>query len=404
MNVTIAQISALLEKLILPTIKDQLYNKTVLLKYFKKNADGVTFDNDKIYITAVTSWHSWVAFTGGTWAIKVGKSTDQQMVVSAKFWYGSHIIYDSAIQVAKGKPGALISLVKKLGKDLETEFKKSLNRQLYWNWEWVLTLINGAGVSTATQTVDSTRHLRVGQTLLVGTKAEIEAWTADSVTVSTINSSTSVTFTAAITTADNDRVVTDGVWDGSAYQELDWLTNLVSNETESAGSSFQGITRATNDWVNSYVDSTSAVLTEAQIIDLVTNISEFGDVDLIITTTTLRNKYSSLLSAQKRYLNTMDLKGWFKGLEVSVGEQPIPMVADYDCPAWNLFALDTSTWSLAELNPLEYLKDGSWAILTNVYDTNGARIPAFQATMKFYWNLVCTNPRSNWKLTNKTAS
>jgi hypothetical protein len=53
--ITIAQISALLEKLILPTIKDQLFNKTVLLKYFTKNADGVTFDNDKIYITALTS-------------------------------------------------------------------------------------------------------------------------------------------------------------------------------------------------------------------------------------------------------------------------------------------------------------------------------------------------------------
>jgi hypothetical protein len=53
------------------------------------------------------------------------------MVVSAKYGYGSHIIWDSAIQTAKGKPGALVSLVKKLGRDLEMEFKKSLNRQLF---------------------------------------------------------------------------------------------------------------------------------------------------------------------------------------------------------------------------------------------------------------------------------
>ena len=103
-------------------------------------------------------------------------------------------------------------------------------------------------------------------------------------------------------------------------------------------------------------------------------------------------------------MNTVDLKGWFKGLEVSVWAQPIPMVADYDCPAWNLFALDTSTFSLAELNALQYLADGSWAIMTNVYDSTWARIPAFQTTMKFYGNLVCTNPRANGKLTNKTAS
>jgi len=405
MNVTIAQISALLEKLILPTIKDQLFNKTVLLKYFKKNNMGVTFNNDKIYITALTSGHSGVGFTGATGSIAVWNSTDQQMVASAKYGYGSHIIWDSAIQTAKGKPGALINLVKKLGKDLETEFKKSLNRQLFWNWEGVLSTVTAIGVATATQTVVSTRHLRVGKIVLIGTKVQIEAWTATTATVSTINSWTSVTFTAPITTALNDRIVTEWVWNAttSSYEELDWLGNLVSSETETPGSSFQGIVRATNDWTNSYVDSTVAILTETQIVDMVSAIGEFGDTDLLITTVALRNKYSSLLTSQKRFMNTIDLKGWFKGLEVNVWEQPIPLVADYDCPAGAMFALDTETFSLAELNPLQCLTDGSWAIMTNVYDVNGKRIPAFQTTMKFYGNLVCTNPRANGKLTNKTA-
>lgn len=403
--ITIAQISALLEKLILPTIQNQLFNKTVLLKYFKKNVGGVTFNNDKIYITALTSGHSWVGFTGATGAITSGKSTDQQMVVSAKYGYGSHIIWDSTIQTAKGKPGALISLVKKLGNDLEMEFKKSLNRQLFGDGKGTLTLINGAGVATATQTVDSTRHLRVGQTVEIGTVAEIEAGTADEVTIQTINSATSITLTAVATTADNDSIVIKGAYNttDSQYEELDWLGNLVSNNTVDAGSSFQGIARATNDWTNSYVEATSAVLTEAHIVDLLTDIGEFGTTDLIITTTTLRNKYSTLLASQKRFMNTVDLKGGFKWLEVSIWEQPVPMVADYDCTAWVLFALDTSTFSLAELNKLQYLSDGSWAIMTNVYNSSGERIPAFQTTMKFYGNLVVTNPRANGKLTNKTA-
>lgn len=404
--VEISQISALLEKLILPMIQRQLYDKTVLLKYFMKNNKGLTFNNDKIYITALTSGHSGVGFTGATGAITVGNSTNQQMVASAKYGYGSHIIYDSAIQAAKGKPGAIKSIVAQLGEELEMEFKKSLNRQLFGNGEGVLTLINGAASSTATHTVDSTRYLRVGQVLQVGTKTEIEAGTADEVTVSTINSSTSVTFTTSITTADNDRIVIKGAYNttDSQYEELDGLSNLVSNETESPGSSFQGIPRATNAWTNSYVDSSSAVLTEAQITDLVSSISEFGTPNLIITTVELRNKYASLLASQKRFMNTVDLKGGFKGLEVNVGEQPIPMVPDFDCPAGTLFALDTSTFSLAELNPLQYLNDGGGGIMTNVYDSNGNRIPAYQVTMKFYGNLVCTKPRANGKLTNKTAS
>lgn len=406
MNITIEQIWALLEKLILPTIKSQIFEKTVLLKYFKKNLDWVTFNNDKIYITALTSWHSGVWFTGATGPITVGASTDQQMVVRAKFGYGSHIIYDSAIQIAKWKPGAIINLVKKLGKDLEREFKQSLNRQLFGDGKGTLTTVTVAGTSVATQTVKSTRHLRIGQTLLVGTRAEIEWWTADKVTVKTINSATSVTFDQAITTALWDIIIIDGVYNSATleYEELDWLTNLVSDTAEQPGWTFQGIARDTNDWVNCYVDSTSAILTEDQIINLITAVSEFGTPELLVTTPKLRNKYASLLQSQKRYSNTVDLKGWFKGLEVLAWEQPVPMVADFDCPEGCMFALDTETWSLAELNPLEYLKDGNGSILTNVYDVNWKRIPAYQATMKFYGNLVCTNPRANGKLTNKTVA
>jgi len=84
--------------------------------------------------------------------------------------------------------------------------------------------------------------------------------------------------------------------------------------------------------------------------------------------------------------------------------QTSSIVADYDCPEWEMFFLDTSTFSLAQLNPLEYLKDGSGSILTNVYDSNWARLPAYQATMKFYWNLVNTKPRASARLTNKTTS
>ena len=69
-----------------------------------------------------------------------------------------------------------------------------------------------------------------------------------------------------------------------------------------------------------------------------------------------------------------------------------------------MFFLDTTTLSLAQLNPLEYLKDWSGWIMTNVYDSNWYRLPAYQVAMKFYGNLVCSKPRANWRFTNKTVS
>jgi hypothetical protein len=136
------------------------------------------------------------------------------MEVSAKYGFGSHIIWDSAMQAVKGKPGALINLVKSLGTALEDEFQKSINRQLYGDGKGTLATITANGTTTATHAVSDTRHLRVGQVLQVGTRAEVENGTADVVTVATINSKTSVTFTTAITTASADVIVTNGIYVG----------------------------------------------------------------------------------------------------------------------------------------------------------------------------------------------
>jgi hypothetical protein len=35
------------------------------------------------------------------------------------------------------------------------------------------------------------------------------------------------------------------------------------------------------------------------------------------------------------------------------------MVADFDCPEGEMYFLDTSVYSIAQLNPLEYLRSGS---------------------------------------------
>lgn len=393
------QLTALLEKLILPQIQDQLYNKNILMKYFQKDNRGLTFKNDKIFITARTSEHSGVAFTGSVGPIPNGTNQNQQMEIGAKYGYGSHIVYDSALQVVKGQPGSLVNITKELGDSLLQRFQRSLNRQLFGNGEAILFTVTTGASSTATHTVSTTRFLAVGQRVIVGTKSAIEGGTGTTAVVATINSKTSVTFTSAITTVTGDRAISEDVWNGSAYQEITGLQNLVSDT-----GSFQGIARSTNNWAKSTVNSTSAVLTEAMIIDMLSDINEFGDCDIIVTTPALRNKYASLLQAQRRQNNTVDLKGGFKWLEVFAGDKPVAMVADYDCPAGTLFFLNTNSFSLAQLNPLEYLRSGSGWIMTDVYDTNGRRLPAFQTTMKFYGNLICTQANVNGIMTNKTAS
>lgn len=401
--IALSDIQAIMQKIILPTIQNQLFDTNVLMSKIGRNPNGMTFKNDKLYMTAETSAHSWVAFTWATGAITTGTNAFKQMEVAPKYGYGSHIIYDSTIEAAKWAPWSLTSIVDSLGKSLKTAMNRSINRQMYWDWKGTLWTIT-TGATSATQSVSSTFYLTEWQVLLVGTRAQVEAWTADEVTVLTINSDTAVTFSASFTSATNDIIVTKWIYVGSEYQEIIWLSALISNNVIDSGSSFQWISRATNAWTNSYVEATGAVLTEAQILSLLLNVSKYGNPDILLTTPELYLKYGSLLTANRRQVNTVELSGWFKWLEVSFGNTPVTMVMDYDCPTWNMFALSSDTWGLWELAPLSFLDNGTGWIFTPVVDTNGNRIPAFQTTMKFYGNLMGNKPRANGRLTGKTAS
>lgn len=400
--IKISDIGAILQKIILPTIQNQIFDTNVLMSKIGKNPNGMTFKNDKLYMTAETSAHSWVAFTWPTWAITTWGNAFKQMEVAPKYGYGSHIIYDSTIEVARGNPWSLTSIVTSLWDSLKKAMNRSVNRQMYGNWKWVLTTVT-TGATSATQTVWSTFYLTEWQVVLVWTVAQVEAWTADEVTVSSINSDTSVTFTGSFTSVTADVIVVKGVYSDSQYNEMSWLSNLISNNVVDSGSSFQWISRATNAWTNSYVEATATALTEAQILTMLMNASKYGNPDLILTTPTLYLKYGTLLTSQRRQVNTVDLSGWFKWLEVSFGNTPVAMVQDWDCPAWEVFAIDSSTWGLWELAPLSFLDNGTGWVFTNVYDSSGARLPAYQTTMKFYGNMMGNKPRANARLTGKTA-
>lgn len=401
--ISIAQVGAIMKKVILPRIQKNVFTKTVLLDKIEKNK-GTKFTNNEIYITADSSMHNAFTWNGATGAIPMGASTQQQMKALAKYATGGSVILDQTLQATKGE-GAIVEYSSKLQKDLQETARRALNRSMFRNGQGVLATLTAGTAAGTVVTVDTTRFISVGQKLAIGTKAEIEAGTADLVTVASVNSKVSFTVTATVTLANADRVVNQDVYDTttSSYKEMDGLDGLLSDNTESSGIAFQTLSRATNDWVNTYVDTSAAQLTEAMIIDAVTNAAEFGNPQFIMTTPALRNRYAAILQGTKQTVNTVDYSGGYRGLEVSAGAQPVVLMSDYDCPTGSLFVIDPEAFSLSQLAPLGFIEDASGGILSNVYNGDGNRIPAYQFAMRFYGNLVCFNPRASTKLKNKTA-
>lgn len=380
-----------------------IFDQNVFSSMIKKNNAGVTFKNEKIFIPTKTAGHSGVAFTGGY--IADGGMQFDQTEATAKYGYGSHILTDIQIENIKTNgEAALINIADEYASGLNVSFGRTVNRMMLGKGDGVVAKFTAAASATATHTVSETLSLIPGKKYVIGTLAAIKAGSGTTVTLQNINGTpNSVTFTAPVTVALNDCIVTEGAYIGTACQEFDGIGNLIENETSAPGSSFQGKARATNYWANSIVGGSGA-LTEAMVINFVKNLTKYGKPDLLITHPDLQLAYAAILQSVRTNspeVKYMSLETGFKGIEVIYGNMSVPLVADWDAAKDEISGLTTSTWSHAELAPLAPLEAANGGIWTDVYETVSGttrRKAAYQSTMKMYGNLVCTNAMANGKL------
>jgi hypothetical protein len=392
----ITNISSLLKQDLLPVIQREVFTESPLITLLKNrgNAGYQKLQNNTFYIAVQTGQHSGVYAAAENAQLNRGKPTYAQMTISPKYIFGTHYLSHQAIKVAEGGADALANVVTEFGDTVRQAMTRDLNRQFYGYGEGILTLINGAATS-ATQTVDNTENLAPGMQVLIGTKAEIEAGTADTATISTINSATSITLDTSITTADNDRVVKIGVYTGSAYNEMMGLQGLV-DKSGGYTTTFQGVTRSSSYWANSYVDDSSGALTIAGMTTAMLN-CRMGKPDVALTNSTLYQKYASLLASEKRITNQLTLQEGFSGLEIAANGSPIPLVLDYQAPEGEMYFINTPSFVIGELAPMNWLDEGEGVLK---WIPNYA---AYEAILYYYAQLMCSKPKANAALRNKTA-
>jgi hypothetical protein len=240
--------------------------------------------------------------------------------------------------------------------------------------------------------------------ILIGTEAEVQAGTADEVTVVDVLSDTQFTINASTTVADDDVIVPQKIRDStnSVYTEMAGIRNLVDNTATGAidgivpDTNFQGVAKATNSWANGqvYKPSSYETLSLQRMTEYYLYIRKYGNPDLIRMNSDLFAKYGALLEGNKRHVNTMELEGGFVGLEFAAGSRPVPVVLDYDTDNASVDILDTKTFTYGEMAPIGFV-DRDGMILRNV----GGNSANFTAIMRAYGNLINLKPRANARLT-----
>jgi len=113
--------------------------------------------------------------------------------------------------------------------------------------------------------------------------------------------------------------------------------------------------------------------------------SNGGKTNLIISDFGMRDAYAALVVADKRFVNTLELDGGFKGLDMN----GIAWVADGDCSGNTVYFIDTEHLQVMQMSDWNWMdRDGS--VLSRVASTD-----AYEAVLYWYAELTTDRPKSS---------
>ena len=390
---TISDIGAVLKKVIVPTIQNQLPKESVLFDKIKKNV-GVTIANNNIYVSARYGKHTGIYSVAEGTEPKTGKATYGQPYTSMKYCFGTLELTDQAIEAAKkGDVKAIASILSTEIAALKDDFKMDLNRQFHGAGTGVLCYTTGTGGTTdTTVTVDTQPHavdeatdyLEAGMYIDIGT----------SHTAVQIVSKTGSTIVIASGTAwANDVAITK-----TADAECMGLAGIIDDGDNVA--TIQNIPRASYPYANAHVYDTGTTLTEANMISTYLKTVRYGGAKVIFMGPTLFAKYGALLTTMKRTANLREvLSGGWQGLEFMGGK--LGVMLDFDTWGGYVQMVDFDALTIAQMSePFAWLEaDAHGGILKR----SASNRTIWEGTLKYYLELVALKFRSMARMSGQTA-
>lgn len=387
------------------SIAEQVFEKNVLWKNLVKNlatAKGGT----KKYLKVHSSRNIASAAGGESLTLPTaGQQGYKEATIDMKLNFHQIGITDYALEAGKNSKEFLVDLLQSEYDGAKADMQRQLSRQGYGTGTGVICQIDGIGSSSTFDLKNpmvgkyATDYLEAGA-LGIGTPvmvdSDITTPTSEVYTrVTAMPSETSFTLAAGSGVADGDYVFLAHYNGGTSSvsnrgAEIMGLKGLIDDGTNVAV--LENITRATDTWWKSYVNSAASnrSLSEDLMFTTFLEAKKKGDPKYILTSFDLFKAYGLILAADRRYAPEMKLEGGFTG----VGFNGIALLPDYDCPVTEMFFIDSKAISVEELAPMSFLNaDGN--ILSR-----SASTPAFNGTLRYYANLATSAPNKSAVLRN----
>lgn len=391
MPATMTTVDAILKEVYGPRIESQLQDEVVTLKRIERTSDGVTETVGGKYVDFPirVRRNTGIGYRAeGGQLPAAGQQGYAAVHVPLRYGYGRCRMTGQTMQLAEKNYQAFASAMDNEMEYLKDDIVKDSNRVMYSDGTGLLASLTDTATS-ATHTVDIIQYLEVGEAVDVLVRSSgatvLLNTTIVSITPGTAPAGT-VVFGSSFTAAATHGVYRQGNWGA----EPSGFENIISATT-----TLHGLAPGTEPkWASTVTANggTPRALSEGLMIEQC-DISrkQGGKISVIFGSLGVRRSYFNLLTQQRRYTDTKEFAGGFRGLAFNYGTE-IPMVEDVDARPSTMYFIDESDFKVYR-NREWHWADDDGSIFKWVVDYD-----SWEGFMRQYWEVGVASRNHQVKL------
>jgi hypothetical protein len=394
MTTTLTTATEVLKEVYEPRVRDQLQSEVIAISRIVKTSEGVETDaigGKYVRFAVRVQRNHGIGYRNEMEALPLPRTQDyRSSQLKLAYGYGAMQLSGPTFELAQSNAQAFASVLDQEMDGLKEGLRKETNRQCYGTTTGILAVATASG-STTTFITTNAQYVEIGMLVdlynSTDTNASPVIATAGVVIqdISIAAGVATITFASAVTSTTAGFFITRA---GSRGKEpvgfemmIAGLTN--TNVLGTGGGALYNITHST--WTGN-MDSTAGAISEGRMINLVDAIRTRGGRTTVgFCSLGVRRAYANLLEQQRRFVNTTEFSGGFKGLSFTTDYGDIPIVADFDCQPGRLYFLNEKEIKVYQHGDWTFMqRDGS--IWQRLIDSSG-EYDAYRARLYKYWQI-----------------
>jgi hypothetical protein len=391
---TLTTATNILKEVYEPRVRDQLQSEVITISRITKTSEGVETDSiggKYVRFGVRVQRNHGIGSRLEMEALPSPKTQDyRDAQLRLSYGYGAIQLSGQSFELADSNVQAFATVLDQEVDGMREGLRKETNRQVYGTNTGILAVATASG-STTTFITTNAQYLEIGMfvdqynstdtnSVNVLTNANVQIQD-----ITTVAGVSTVTFATAVTTTTAGFFLTRT---GSRSKEPVGFEQIVAGLTNTnvlgtGGGALYNITHST--WSGN-MDSTAGAISEGRMINLVDVIrTKGGRTTVGFCSLGVRRAYANLLEQQRRYVNTTEFTGGFKGISFTTDYGEIPIVADFDCQPGRLYFMNEKEIKIYQNADWSWMnRDGN--MWQRLIDSSG-EYDAYRARMFKYWQI-----------------